>query len=110
MVVTAENIEWLVPWNAVDARGAAGVEGELARELGPGHPLHGKRVRALGRRQDCDDVLFELLDSGECAVVHLTWTSSPPEQDSRWPGTSIFSSLAAISATLPGSCSLRSLV
>ena len=94
-VGTADAIEWLVPWHALDARDAYGVEDELARELGPGHPLLGKRVRPLGRRQDCDDVLLELLDSGECAVVHLNWTSSPPKRDPRYPGISIFPNLAA---------------
>ncbi len=94
METTSPSIQWLVPWHALDAREAGGLERELARELGPGHPLLGKRVRALGRRQDRDDVLFELLDSGECAVVHLTWTQSPPERDPRWPATAIVASLA----------------
>jgi hypothetical protein len=38
-----------------------------------GHVLFGRTVRAIGRRQDCDDVLFYLGESVlQFAVVHLT--------------------------------------
>lgn len=67
---------------------------ELRRELGREHPLAGVAVLALARRQDCDDVLFQLLDgSGSVAVVHLTWTQSASERPP-WPGTTLYSSLA----------------
>ena len=57
----------------------AGIAQELLREVGVGHPLHGLPVRTLARRQDCDDVLFAIEDGTErVAVVHLTWTYSPP--------------------------------
>ena len=47
----------------------------LRRELSAGHPLYDMPTRAVGRRQDCDDVLFSIEDgSGRVAVVHLTWT------------------------------------
>jgi hypothetical protein len=50
-------------------------------------------VKTLARRQDCDDVLFALQDgTGRVAVVHLTWTHSPPER-LPWPGSTLFPSL-----------------
>jgi hypothetical protein len=69
------------------------MERELQRELSAGHPLFGLPVKTLARRQDCDDVLFALQDgTGRVAVVHLTWTHSPPERPP-WPGTTLFQSL-----------------
>jgi hypothetical protein len=49
----------------------------------------------LARRQDCDDVLFAIEDgTGRVAVVHLTWTHSPPEQPP-WPGTAVYPTFEA---------------
>ena len=65
-------------------------EAELHAELSPRHLLFGVSVRAVGYRQDCDDVLFELLDgSKRYAVVHLSFAQHP-EPDPRWPETSMF--------------------
>ncbi len=90
-------MEWLEPWEPVTPD--EGVEGELRREVGPGHPLHGVPARTLARRGDCDDALFALEDgTGRVAVVHLTWTSSPPERPP-WPGTRLYPSLEAWAAT-----------
>jgi hypothetical protein len=94
--VEEENeMEWLDPWHPVAALGpqfAALFEEVLAREVARGHPLHGVPVEAIGKRDGSDDVLFRLLDgSGRVAVVHLTWTSSPPERPP-WPDTGIFGS------------------
>jgi hypothetical protein len=90
-------MEWLVPWSSIadDPDQRAGMERELRRELSAGHPLYGLPVRTLGRRQDCDDVLFAVEDgTGRVAVVHLTWTHSPPERPP-WPGTSVYPSFEA---------------
>jgi len=87
-------VEWLVPWHSVADNGAqvAAMQQELARELSASHPLFGLRVRTLARRQDCDDVLFVVDDgSGRVAVVHLTWTHSPPEKPP-WPITCLYPS------------------
>jgi hypothetical protein len=87
-------MEWLAPWYSIAniPDQMAGMERELRRELSAGHPLHGLPVRALGRRQDCDDVLFALEDgTGRVAVVHLTWTQSPPERPP-WPATTVYPS------------------
>jgi len=90
-------VEWLAPWHSVadDPSQLAGMERELRRELSAGHPLYGLPVRTLGRRQDCDDVLFAVEDgTGRVAVVHLTWTSQPPERPP-WPGTVVYPSFEA---------------
>lgn len=90
-------MNWLAPWHSIadDAAQVAGMERELGRELSAGHPLYGLPVRALGRRQDCDDVLFAIADgTGRVAVVHLTWTHSPPEP-LPWPITIVYPSIDA---------------
>ncbi len=81
-------MNWLAPWyESSDASLVA----ELEREVCVGHPLWRLSVRLLARRQDCDDVLFEVEDrSGRVAVVHLTFSV---EKDPRWPITEIFQSL-----------------
>ena len=85
------NIEWLEPWTPgsfptfVD---------ELNREVGPGHPLFERVAIAVGRRTDCDDVLFFLLDSpAPLAVVHLTWRMRR-EVNATSPAVQLYSSLA----------------
>ena len=77
-------MKWLTPWHATTGRGEA--EAELKRVLAPNHVLFGVAVRAVGYRQDKDDVAFELLDgTSRIAVDHLT----AQEQDSAWPATRI---------------------
>jgi hypothetical protein len=85
-------MEWLEPWRPVDDRGeAAALEAELTRELSSGNPLYGLPVAAVGRRADCDDVLFRLLDgTGRYAVVHLTW--SRHAERASWPTTTMYES------------------
>ena len=81
-------MEWLAPWEPV-ADGAA-LEAELGREIVNGHSLYGLPAVAVGRRIDCDDVLF-CVDHPPCAlaVVHLTWRMRP-EPDPVWPSTFLF--------------------
>ena len=72
-------------------------EAELRRELGPGNPLFGRPVAAVGKRDGSDDVLFRLLDgTGRVAVVHLTSGKRP--ESPPWPGCTIFSGLEAWAA------------
>jgi hypothetical protein len=87
------HIEWLVPWHPLEGGTPDdGMVRELRREICNRHVLHGVPVRPVGRRQDCDDVLFELLDgSGRFAVVHLTYAMHR-ESDPRWPDTTLFES------------------
>ena len=86
-----------MPWYSVcDAPAQVeAMERELRLELAEGHPLYGLPVRTLGRRQDCDDVLFAVEDgSGRVAVVHLTWTHRPPDR-LPWPLTGVYPSFEA---------------
>jgi hypothetical protein len=88
---------WLEPWRRIRAVGIAAAalyESELKRELSPGHPLFGVPAAALGKRNDSDDVLFELRDgTGRVAVVHLTFCNHP--EPPPWPQTTMFASLEA---------------
>ena len=90
MYKNAASTTWLVPWRPIeDGRPDDPTAKELYAEVCERHTLFGIQVRPVACRQDCDDVLFELLDgSGRFAVVHLTYAQHP-ETDPRWPGTSI---------------------
>jgi hypothetical protein len=81
----------LGPWTDVGVSEDANLEAELVREVGPQHPLAGRRVRALMRRADRDDVLFALVKSPEVALVHLTWSGSP--EPAGYPRTQVFGSM-----------------
>jgi hypothetical protein len=82
-------LEWLAPW----VRCRPGLEAELAREVGPGHPLAGRRAVAVGRRLDTDDVLFFLPEGpAPLAVVHLSWTGRC-ETRPEWPWTELYTSI-----------------
>lgn len=84
-------MELLEPWHVPQR--ADLLERQLATELPRGHALFGVPVRAVAQRQDCDDVLFELLDgSGRVAVVHLTYSMN---FDPAWPFTTVFNGLPA---------------
>ena len=89
-------VDWLEPWDPIDDDSVrSALEQELLRELGRRHPLYGIPVRAVGQRDDCDDVLFALEDgTARVAVVHLTWPRSVPDRPP-WPGTRFYDSLEA---------------
>jgi hypothetical protein len=75
---------WWVP----PAELLAGLEAELSREVGPGHPLYGRRLRAAARCEGCDDTLVALEDTSGWALAHPTFsgrTEVPP-----WPQATIF--------------------
>jgi len=83
--------KWVGPWFGVEnAAERQALLAQLQRELPAGHVLSGVPVTLVGRRQDCDDVLYELED-GRVAAVHLTWVSEPgPLPDFPW--TDLFDS------------------
>lgn len=91
MCKDAGNTIWLVPWHPIeDGRPDDRTAKELYAELCERHNLFGIQARPVARRQDCDDVLFELLDgSGRFAVVHLTYAQHP-ETNQQWPGTTVY--------------------
>src|ERR1044071_6685678 len=89
----SSQIQWLVPWKPVSLEYQGGMIAELHREMPPGHVLFGRTVQAVGRRQDCDDVLFYLGASvPQFAVVHLTYAR---ETQPDWPHTRLFDTLEA---------------
>ena len=89
----AFSIQWQVPWMPLSLESAHHAEAKFQREACTDHVLFGRRVVAVGCRQDCDDFLFYLGDTAPCfAVIHLTYQrESRPE----WPGTRLFDSLQA---------------
>lgn len=66
------------------------LEDELYLEVDEGHPLFGKQVSAIAKRQDNDDALFSLAD-GKIALVHLTW--SRKKEQGTFPRTQFFYSM-----------------
>ncbi len=87
----ASQIQWREPWQLISPDYAPKAEAELHREMCAGHVLFGRSAAAIGRRKDCDDVLFYLGEAlPRFAVVHLTF-----QQETRpeWPRTSVFDSL-----------------
>jgi hypothetical protein len=86
------SLRWDVPWHQLADPGPT--ETELRRELPAGHVLLDVPIRALGYRQDRDDVAVALLDgSHRFAIVHLTYRQ---ETDPRWPNTEILDSAKAL--------------
>ncbi len=85
---TDSKSNFLIPWySGISTKVAEAMEAELERELIPGHVLYGKKVKTIARRQDNDDVLFEVFDADfKFAKVHLTW-SMKPEISKAWPRT-----------------------
>lgn len=83
------NLQWLEPWEPA----SPGLEAELQKEVGPSHQLFERQAISVGRRVDCDDVLFFLPGfPSPLAVVHLTW-SGKREENPEWPQTIFYSSL-----------------
>jgi len=86
------NINWLEPWDSLCADPSC-FEKELYKEVGAQHILYGKKVTALGRRYDCDEVLFQVSDSEfYFVVVHLTYTAKSDE-DPNYPRTKVYKNL-----------------
>ena len=68
------NFQWLEPWHFSEL---SGVAAELKKEIGPGHPLFGHDAKAIGRKDDRDDVWFRIpSEPSKFAVLHLTWSGT----------------------------------
>jgi hypothetical protein len=86
-------VAWLEPWSPlVDSRHAAKLERELTKEVARGHVLFGRVARALAVRGDQDEVLFEVANPVQFAVVHLSWVAGSDR--SPWPRTTLFQTIA----------------
>jgi hypothetical protein len=71
-------------WTSMD------LTGQLSKELSDSHILFAKSLKTIARRQDNDDVLFQIEnDDFKYAVVHLTW-SKEKQTDIRWPATKLY--------------------
>lgn len=80
------DLNLLEPWRSTNTPDF--YEKELKREISFFHPLHGKKVKAIGIRSDCDDVLFEVSNgSAQYAVVHLTFAK---ERSKEFPITHFY--------------------
>jgi hypothetical protein len=80
------------PWSRiVDENLRAKWEAELKKELGPAHCLANVPFNIIAKRDDRDDVLA-VLDGGQVAQIHMTW-SGRPEADPRWPASPIYESM-----------------
>ena len=90
-------INFAEPWHLyTDAKKewAKKADIELTREVCKKHVLYNIEHKAVGYRQDCDDVLYELTNNKNLyAVVHLTYTQNAPEKDPRWPETELYETL-----------------
>jgi hypothetical protein len=85
-------MDFLEPWHATNSQTSVD---ELKREVAPGHLLYGIPLSTIARRQDQDEVLFQLHDgTGRVAEVHLSWKRAQ-ESDPRWPAVRLFSSFEA---------------
>jgi hypothetical protein len=82
-------VTWPRPWTTVTSAEREVIGQELRRELHPEHPLHGRAARAFLRRIDRDDVLFIMSHPVQLALVHLTYSNSPPDQPP-WPTTELY--------------------
>lgn len=77
--------EYKLPWASCDEH----LEEQLQKEVSQGHVLYGVKAKAIARRVDTDDVLFELADHEfNFAMVHLTWQEKPSSPE--WPYTEMY--------------------
>ena len=82
------NIEWFEPWEEINTSSSY-FEKQLMKEVSKGHILYGLDARAVGRREDCDDVLYKVMHPEfSYAVVHLTYTSKSDNVE--YPKTKVF--------------------
>jgi len=91
-------IDFVEPWVAVSSERIS-FEEELRCELSPDNPLSVLVLRAIGRRIDCDDVLFEACDEKadfKLVVVHLTWSGRT--ESNPWPTVKLFANAADFTA------------
>ncbi len=87
-LIPGDEIVYLEPWESIDENSHV-FEQELQKELQKSHILFGEHLRAIGRRVDNDDYLFEIIETKKLAVVHLTWNGKN-EETSLYPLTEIY--------------------
>ena len=95
-----ETTEFIEPWFPIEEypesnKGA--MEEEAEKEIATGHPLYGKKLHAIARREDKDDVLFRVGTQDKVAVLHLTWSGHAEAEG--YPCTAIYESLSMFIST-----------
>jgi len=86
--LTLDNDSFLDPWQFTNSEKFIL---ELRKEVCIEHVLYNKKLKIIARRCDRDEYLFQLIDEGKFAQVHLTWRGSV-EPDPLWPATALFDS------------------
>ena len=85
-LIPGNTLHCLEPWYFTDTDLAT----QLHREINQNHILYGKGVKTIARRQDNDDVLFEVEDADfKFARVHLTWAQKTLTE-SHFPNTKTY--------------------
>lgn len=85
-LVPGDTLHYLKPWYPDNTD----LVTQLNREINKDHLLYGKPVKTLARRQDNDDVLFEVGDTDfKYAAVHLTWAQKT-SGDPKYPRTETY--------------------
>ena len=93
-----DSFSFLEPWTRIENY-AGNFDDELRREVSPGHLLHSRAIRAIARRTDRDDVLFEVeAPDFRFAVVHLSWAGSEAQHPD-WPAAQAFTTFEEWVAT-----------
>lgn len=90
---------WPTGWWAPLGEHAPALESELACELAGDHPLSGIALRAAGRSERNDDVLFAFRTDSRVALVHLTWSGKT--ERAPWPKTTVYTDYDSFVASQP---------
>lgn len=86
VLTPGDTLHYLNPWHSDDTD----LTVQLHREINKNHILYGKSVKTIARRQDNDDVLFEVNNADfNFAMVHLTWAQKTLA-DSKYPRTETY--------------------
>jgi|ERR1700679_1914610 hypothetical protein len=95
------SLNWREPWfSVVDMEALrAGAQRELDAEVGPQHPLWGRKASVFGRSRASDDILVAV-DDNQYAVVHLVWHGRVDRVPDVFPATTFFESLDAVQSVI----------
>jgi hypothetical protein len=87
-------IDFQEPWEAIKGRQEAlRLEEEIYKEIASNSVLSNRKICAIARRIDCDDVLIAVPDNKtdiQIAMIHLTWSGK--QETAPWPKVLFFTS------------------
>jgi len=85
-LIPGDTLHYLEPWHFDNVD----LTVQLRREINNKHILYNKTLKTIARRQDNDDVLFEVANADfRFAMVHLTWAQKTLD-DSKYPRTETY--------------------